>query len=68
MIPLQLSLIIKGAGSMFIIDSTDGFRCCPLFVLYKRPETGHFLEECVSIFNVLGLPEVLFFLHGAHNS
>ena len=47
---------------MFIIDRTDGVRCCPLCRLDSKPETGIFLEDCVSIFNVLGLPEVLFFL------
>ena len=30
MILLLLSLLIKGSGSMFIIDSTDGFCCFPL--------------------------------------
>ena len=62
MIPLQLFLLIKGVGSMFIIDGTDGFRCFPLCRIDSRPETGHFLEDCVSIFNLLGLPEVLFLL------
>ena len=62
MLPLQLYLITKGAGIMFIIEITDGFRCCPIYRLDIRPEIGHFLEECVSIFNVLGLLEVLFFL------
>ena len=67
MLPLQLSLLIKGKGSMFIIDGTDGFRCCPIYRLDIILETGHLLEDCVSIFNVLGLLEVLFFIYGDHN-
>ena len=47
---------------MFINDGTDGFHCCPLFRLDSRPETGHFLKDCFRIFNVLGLPKVLFLL------
>ena len=59
-LPLQLSLIIKGAESMFIIDDTDGFRYCSLCILDIIPAIGRFLEDCVRIFNVLGLPDVLF--------
>ena len=62
MLPLQLSLLIKGAVSMFIIDGTDVFCCCPLCILDRIPETCHFLEDRGRIFNVMGLPEVLFFL------
>ena len=68
MLPLQLSLLVKAVGSMFIIDGTDNFWCFPLCRLDSRPYTGHFLEDCLRIFNVLGLPEVLFFLGGANNS
>ena len=68
MLPIQLSLLIKGAESMFIIDILDGFRCCLLCRLDIRPETGHFLEIYVSIFNVMGLLEVMFPLDGAQNS
>ena len=66
-LPLQLSLLIKGVGSMLIIDGTYIFRYFPLCRLDSRPETGHLLGYRVSIFNVLGLPEVLFFIYGAHN-
>ena len=61
-LPLQLSLLIKREGSIFIIDVMDGFRCCPICRLDRRPDNGHFLEACVSIFNVLGLPEIILFL------
>ena len=61
MLTLQLYLLIKGSGSMLIIDGTEGFHYCPLFRLDSRPETGHFLDDCVRLFNVLGLPNVLFF-------
>ena len=67
MLPIQLPLLIKGSESMFIIDGTKDFRCCPLWRLDGRLEKGHFLEDCVSIFNVLGLPEVMFFLDGDQN-
>ena len=30
MLPIQLLLLIKGSGIMFIIDGKDGFRCCSL--------------------------------------
>ena len=67
MLSLQLLLLIKGAGSMFIIDVTEGLLCCPLCILDSTPDTGHFLEEYISIFNVLVLPELLSFLDGVHN-
>ena len=53
---------------MFIIDGTDGFYYCTIYRLDSRLNTGHFLEDTVSIFNVLGLPEVLFLLDGPQNS
>ena len=62
MLPLQLLLLILGAGNILIIDGKDGFRCFTLCRLDSRPETGPSLEDCVSIFNVLGLPEVKFLL------
>ena len=43
MLPLQLSLLTKGAVSMLIIDGTYGFCCCLLCKLDRRPETSHFL-------------------------
>ena len=47
---------------MFIIDGTDGFRCFTLCRIDIRPDIGHLLKDCVRIFNVMGLPEVLFFM------